>query len=243
MAAAVQVEVGHLCVAHSLQLLERAVFEPVDAQSGGGGIDAVLPVLAEVRDAGSEALVGEIASGHLAVLIDQQSHIVGYNPDASGVVLEQVVHGVHFGQSAVELVGRVRILHLEQSVSGGSHEEASVVCLQEAGHIAGHLALVEVFHGDILELTAVVGLQRAVHAHIEESALCLEHTVHIVAGHALGIIFLVVVEFVSVVLAEAVSCDHPDKAVVVEVDLVDEAAREVVVGPEQLSVLRRCRLQ
>ena len=159
------------------------------------------------------------------------------------MVLEQVIHGVHLGQSAVQLVGGAWIVHLEQSVSGGSHEEASVVCLQETGHIAGHLALVEVFHGDILELTAVVGLQRAVHAHIEESALGLQHAVHIIAGHALRIVFLVVVEFIAVVLAESVSGDHPDKSVVIEVDLVDEAAREVVVGPKQLSVLRRCRLQ
>ena len=48
MAAAVQIEVGHLCVAHGLQLLERAVFEAEHAQSGGGGIDTVLPVLTEV---------------------------------------------------------------------------------------------------------------------------------------------------------------------------------------------------
>ena len=73
----------------------------------------------------------------------------------------------------------------------------------------------------MIEGTAIPGLQRTVHAEIEEAVAILHHGIHVVAGKSLVSLVLATehTELVTVVTVDAVTCRSPDKSVMVEIYL------------------------
>ena len=117
--------------------------------------------------------------------------------------------------------------HLQQSVSGGSCQDVTVLAEQETGHIARHDRTVKSLYLHVVEDTAVVSLKGAIHTEVEQTVLVLSDTVHIVAGHPVlsFILFFNNVELVTVVPVKTITGGNPYKAVLIAVDLIGETAR------------------
>ena len=120
-----------------------------------------------------------------------------------------------------------------------THQHVTIVALQQTSNIMGTGNTIQVLRRDIMEILSVVGLQRTIHADIEQAALVLHDTVHIVAGHThiTTRLLLQDTELVAVIAVQAVTRRHPNKPIVVNVDLCCETARHLFVSIKQFSHL------
>ena len=82
-----------------------------------------------------------------------------------------------------------------------------------------------------MEGFAIPGLKGTIHTEIEQSALILHHTVHIVAGKGLIrlVLLLEYTELITVVAVDAVTGSNPQESVVIEVNLSNVAAGQLLI--------------
>ena len=64
-------------------------------------------------------------------------------------------------------MGFLLVGQAHQSTSGGAYKDVTVLPLQQAGDIAGHVASLQVVCLDIVETFAVVGLKSSIHTYIK----------------------------------------------------------------------------
>ena len=136
------------------------------------------------------------------------------------------IDGVDIGQRTAHLLGMTAVGDFQQTMSGGSGHDVTILTQKETRHVTWDNVSVEVFYLYIMELVAVVSLERTVHTHVKQTVLVLCHTVHIVAGHTVlhRLFFLQDVELIAVVHVQTIACGDPYQAVVIEIYLTGEAA-------------------
>ena len=99
-------------------------------------------------------------------------------------VLQQRVHGVYVFQRTTQLMGVLTVVHLQHTLSWRAGQKLTVAALQETGNVTPNNSTLYVFYLHFLETVTVIGLQGAVHTHIEKTVGILYHAVDIVAGHS-----------------------------------------------------------
>ena len=177
--------------------------------------------------------------GALAVVL-KEALAAREHPQLPLVVFHDVQNGVDVLKGSAHLMGVSGIVEFQNAQSRCAGPYLTVLALHEARDVRGHSAAVEVFHLHIVKAGTVEGLQGSPHAEVEQPLAVLNNAVHVVAGHALVVVFLFFedTELVAVVLVQSVAGGRPDEAVVVEIHLAGETARQLLVGIKQLSRLR-----
>ena len=132
--------------------------------------------------------------------------------------------------------------HAQHAVTRGTHQDGAVAALYQRGDIAGNGLSTQVVGHDIVKPLAVIGLQGAIHANVEQSCAVLHHAVDIVAGHAqvLTGLFFQNAKLIAVVTVQSVTCCNPDESVAVQENLRRKTARHLLVGIKQFTHLGVC---
>ena len=132
-------------------------------------------------------------------------------------------------------MGMLAVVELQHTGTRGACPYLAVLPLNETGDVAAAVVGVEGLHLHILERLPVVYLQGTPHAQVEQTVAVLKDAVHIVAGHLVVLLLFLFQddELVTVVSVEAITGSCPDKTVIVEINLVGETARQLLIGVEQ----------
>ena len=188
----------------------------IDAVHRGAHVDVARLVLAHASQRTQLFRGGKVAA-HVPAVVFQQTLTAGGHPDVPPAVFQQVLNGVNVFQLAASLPGVLTVLNGQQTVARRSRQYLAVLSDEETGHVARDRVPVQVFHLNVLETAAVVGLQRAVHTHVEQAVLCLGYAVDVIARHAVQLlpVFLDNQRLVAVVPVKTVTSGYPEEPVAV----------------------------
>ena len=210
----------------------------VDTVLVSANIDIALTVFADAADGVAHGLIGKILLNVFPVVFDE-AVLLSDQPQVSVVIFLNVLHGVNILQRPAYLLGMLMVAESQQTMSGGTCQEMTVLTLKETGDITGYDVSVKILHLYIAETYTVVGLQGTVHTDVEETVIVLQDTVHVIAGHAsiLPLLLLQDMELVAIVFIESIAGGNPNEAVTIKIYLIGETAGQLCVGIKQFARL------
>ena len=196
--------------------LPLLVVEAIDARAIDGGIDIALIVLPYFAEHRLMRVVVEEACV-VVTLYEHDAFGLGDNPEASASVFHGKAHiPLAAAELRVSLSGGLLLIEPQDAKARCAGQHLALAVLHDVVDIGADGLAVAVYHLEVVEAGAVVGLHGIVVADEECALAALRDAVDVVAIESRPLVFLLEdAELVAVVSVESVACGHPDESVVV----------------------------